>query len=163
MLKTSLKALAAVAALAAVSPASAAIYTYNLSTGSGTDVLRIDTVAQAATYTGAVVNATMTSADFAAFTGGAAPTFVANLATLTGTRIINGVSYAPNAGHQQQLKFMGTSVKLWSWWGPNNQGGDYVTTITSYGTVPEPGMLGLMGATLAGVALTRRRRKALAA
>lgn len=160
MLKTSLKALAAVAALAAVSPASAATYSYTMTNNS---VLTIDTTAQSATFKGSDINAAMTSADFATFTGGLAPTFTATLATLTGTRIINGVSYNPNPGHVYMLKFMGSSVNLWSLWGPGPQGGDYVTTIQNYSTVPEPGMVGLLGASVAGLAFARRRRKAVAA
>lgn len=160
MIKTSLKALAALAAIVAVSPASAATYTYTLDNSA---VLTIDTTTQSATMKGADINAAMTSADFAAFTGGAAPSFMATLASLTGTRIINGVSYGPNNGHTQMLKIMGDTVNLWSYWGPNNQGGDYVNKITTYNQVPEPGMLGLMGASLAGLAVARRRRKTVAA
>ena len=160
MLKTSLKALAAVAALVAVSPASAATYSYTMT---NSDVLTINTSTQSGTLVGSSINAAFTSADLAAFPGGASLNFVATLATLTGTRIINGVSYAPNAGHTQMLKFMGSSVNLWSYWGPNNQGGDYVDNIRSYSAVPEPGMLGLMGVTLAGFALARRRRQTAAA
>lgn len=164
MLKTSLSALAAVVALAVVSPASAATYTYTMTNN---DVLKIDTDTQSATFKGATINASMTSADFATFAGGAAPTFTAILASLDGTRLINGVWVTDNpvdsGGHVQQLKINGTSVNLWSNWGNPSVGGDYVTTIKTYQSVPEPGMLGLMGATLAGFALARRRRQAAAA
>ena len=165
MLKTSLKALAAVAALAAVTPASAATYTYTMTNN---DVLSIDTVSKSATFKGATINASMTSAAFASFAGGAAPTFTAVLSALDGTRLINGQWVTDNplnatTTHPQKLIMSGTSVNLWAWWGNPISGGDYVTTIKNYSAVPEPGMVGLLGASVAGLALARRRRKAVAA
>ena len=76
MLKTSLSALAALAAMVAVSPASAATYSYTMTNN---DVLTISTDTQSATFKGATINASMTSADFASFAGGAAPTFTGRI------------------------------------------------------------------------------------
>lgn len=165
MLKTSLSALAAVVALAVVSPASAATYSYTMTNN---DVLSIDTVTKSATFTGAKINASMTSAAFATFAGGASPNFTAVLSSLDGTRLINGSWVTDNplyadTTHPQKLIIDGNAINLWAWWGDPIVGGDYLTTIKSYNAVPEPGMLGLMGATLAGFALARRRRKAAAA
>lgn len=165
MLKTSLSALAALAAMVAVSPASAATYSYTMTNN---DVLTISTDTQSATFKGTTINASMTSADFASFAGGAAPTFTAVLSALDGTRLVNGQWLTDNplnatTTHPQKLIISGTGVNLWAWWGDPIQGGDYLTTIKSYNAVPEPGMLGLMGAAVAGVVVARRRRKAVAA
>lgn len=165
MLKTSLSALTALAAIAAVSPASAATYSYTMTNN---DVLTISTDTQSATFKGAKIDASMTSAAFSSFAGGAAPTFTAVLSALDGTRLVNGQWLTDNplnadTTHPQKLIMSGTSVNLWAWWGDPIQGGDYVTTIKSYNAVPEPGMLGLMGAAVAGVLVARRRRKAVAA
>ncbi|WP_244970540.1 PEP-CTERM sorting domain-containing protein [Novosphingobium aerophilum] len=164
MLKTSLKALAAVAALAAVSPASAATYTYTMTNN---DVLTIDNVLNTATFKGATINASMKSADFSKFIGGATPTFTAVLSALDGTRLINGQWLTDNplnatTTHPQKLIMSGSSVNLWAWWGNPIKGGDYVTTIKNYSAVPEPGMVGLLGASVLGLAFARRR-KAVAA
>lgn len=166
------KLLAAAVALAAVStamPASAAIYTYTMTNNS---VLSIDSTAQSATFAGADINASMTSAAFAAFPGGALPNFTAVLSSLDGTRLINGQQVTDNplyatTTHPQKLIMSGDNVNLWAWWGNPIVGGDYLTKIKSYtfnsttgGTsVPEPGMLGLLGAGLAGLALARRNRR----
>jgi len=162
-------AAAAFAAVSAATPASAAIYTYTMTNNS---VLKIDSVAQTATFTGANINASMASAAFATFPGGALPTFTAVLSSLDGTRLINGAWVTDNplystTTHPQKLIMQGANVNLWAWWGNPIIGGDYLTTIQSYsvnstsgGTgVPEPGMLGLLAAGLGGMALARRRRR----
>jgi hypothetical protein len=94
------------------------------------------------------------------------------LSSLDGTRLINGnwVTDNPlnvNTTHPQKLIIQGANVNLWAWWGNPIIGGDYLTTIKSYsvnstsgGTpVPEPGMLGLFAAGLAGLAFARRKRR----
>ncbi len=171
------KLLAAAVALAAVSaamPASAAIYTYTMTNNS---VLSIDSAAQSATFTHTDLNASMTSAAFASFPGGALPVFTAVLSSLDGTRLINGSWVTDNplnstTTHPQKLIMNGSNVNLWAWWGNPIIGGDYLTTIKSYSvnsttggtSVPEPGMLGLLAAGITGLALARRsRRKTLKA
>lgn len=168
--KTSLKALMAVAGLAMANPASAAVYNYTMTNG---DVLSISSTTQSATFTGATINATMTSAAFAGFVGGAAPTFTAVLNSLDGTRLINGSWMTDNplystTTHPQKLIISGPCINLWAWWGNPIVGGDYLTGIKSYSVspdpVPEPEMLGLLAASLGGLALIRhRRRKTVAA
>lgn len=165
--KLALFAATAVAAITLSNPASAALFTY--STTSGT--LTIDNVSGIGTLKDAAVNATFTSPDFLGFQGGTQPATTTNLTfvltALTGTRIINGVSYTPNPQHQQVLKLYTTNaINLWSNWGNPAVGGDYVTYITGYtppkpGTpVPAPGILGLFGLGMVGLAFGRRRKAA---
>lgn len=164
-----LKIFAGVAAMAiafGASPASAAVYTYTMTNN---DVLTIDSATNAATFKGATINASMTSAAFSTFAGGLNPTFTAILSSLDGTRLINGSWVTDNplnstTTHPQKLIMSGSGVNLWAWWGNPIIGGDYLTTIKSYsfkpGTdVPEPGMAGMLAIGLAGLALARRRRK----
>lgn len=159
----------ALAAMATSMPASAAIFTYTMTNNS---VLSINSASQSATFTGADINASMTSAAFATFPGGALPNFTGVLSSLDGTRLINGqlVTDNPlhiNTTHPQKLIMSGKHVNLWAWWGDPIIGGDYLTKIKSYtfnsttgGTsVPEPGMLGLLAAGLTGLALARRSRR----
>ena len=165
MFKNSLKCLAAVAAIAVTTPASADVFQYTMTNGS---VLSINNQSNSATFTGADINASMQSATFASFPGGAAPTFTAVLSSLDGTRLVNGTWMTDNplystTTHPQKLIMSGTGVNLWAWWGDPIQGGDYLTTIASYtripSSVPEPGMLGLMALAAGGVVFARRRRK----
>jgi len=167
-LKNSLKALVATAAIALANPASADVYDYTMTNG---DVLSIDTSTASATFTGSTINASMSSADFGGFLGGAMPSFTAVLSSLDGTRLVNGSWLTDNplyadTTHPQKLIMNGSGgVNLWAWWGDPIQGGDYLTTIAGYThtpsrPVPEPGMLGLMLAGLGGLALTRRRNSA---
>ncbi len=162
----------AVASMLATVPANAAEYIYTMSNGSK---LTINSTTSSATFIGADINTSMTSTSFATFTGGANPVFTAVLSALDGVRKIGGTWYNDNEYgattiHPQKLIMSGNSVNLWAWWGPQFQGGDYVTSITGYtfnssttgGTVPEPGMLGLFGIGAAAL-LLRRRRKAVAA
>ena len=166
MFKNSLKGLAAMAAVALASPASADVYDYTMTNGA---VLSIDTVSSSATFTGSNINASMTSADFAGFTGGATPSFTAVLSSLDGTMLVNGTwmtdnpMYADTTHPQKLIMDRSGGVNLWAWWGDPIQGGDYLTTVASYAhtpssSVPEPGVLGLLAAGLGGVAFARRRK-----
>ena len=154
----------AAASMMAAAPASATIFEYQFTNG---DVLTIDTEAQSGTWSGNSIDATFTSPDFANFQGGENPSFMAQLTSLDGTRIINGVSTTDNdTTHQQKLIFNGSDrVNLWSHWGDPITGGDYVRRVASYSVtdVPAPGMLGLFGLALAALGLGWRRRKAAAA
>lgn len=167
-MKTYQKALmaAGMAAAVAATPASASIYEYTMSNG---DILTINTETSSATMVGATINATMTSADFATFQGGAAPEFMFVLNSLDGTRLIRGQTvtdneYLSDSTHPQKLISYGAGgngrLNLWAWWGEPIIGGDYITYITSYtAQVPAPGALGLMAFGLGGVAFARRRKK----
>ena len=159
-------AVAFATALVFASPASAAIYTYTMTNN---DILKINSDTQSATFTGATINASMASSAFATFVGGAAPTFMAVLSSLDGTRLIGGTWVNDNplyadTTHPQKLIMNGTGINLWAWWGNPITGGDYLTTIQSYSfdpgnQVPEPGMLGLLAVGLGGLAYSRRRKR----
>jgi hypothetical protein len=164
-----LAAAAAFAAVATATPASAAIYTYTMTNNS---VLSINSDSKSATFKGSDIDVSMTSAAFATFPGGALPFFTAVLSSLDGTRLINGKQVTDNpkdvnTTHPQKLIMEGKDVNLWAWWGNPIIGGDYLTKIKSYSvnstsggtSVPEPGMLGLMAAGLAGLAFARRKRR----
>ncbi len=167
--KLGLATLIAAGTMTIAAPASATIFEYGFNNG---DVLTINTETQSATWVGATIDTSMTSPDFANFTGGANPNFMATLTSLDGTRIINGVTYTDNplyidTTHPQKLIGTGNSVfNLWAWWGDPIKGGDYKRGISSYSAteVPAPGMLGLFGLGLAALGFrTARRRKATAA
>jgi len=168
--KKAVLAASGAAAMLAAAPASAAIYTYNMQGG---DVLTIDSTAQTATWTGATIDVSMTSADFATFTGGAKPIFSFVLDSLDGTRLINGQWLTDNplnadTTHPQKLiaskAGSKTKVNLWAWWGDPIKGGDYIRKIGGYSAqVPAPGMLALFGIGLAALGWRRRRKGALAA
>ena len=154
------------AALAVSSPASASLYTYTQTNG---DTLTVDSSNNIGTLKGNNIDVTFTSTAFANFDGGATPSGTFNLDTLDGTRTVRGVAYTDNPSHQQVLKFLngGSKVNLWSWWGNPIIAGDYITYVKSYtppstssgGTpVPAPGILGLFGLGLAGLAFGRRRK-----
>ena len=158
--KPALSAAAAVAAVTLSNPASAALFTYNQTNG---DVLTIDNQSGIGTLKGANINTTFTSDDFKTFQGGAKPSgLMFILATLDGTRTVGGVAYADNPSHTQKLLFESRGrVNLWSYWGNPVVAGDYITTIGSYTPptpVPAPGILGLFGLGLAGLAFGRRRK-----
>ncbi len=163
-LKIGIASLMAAGTMMAAAPASATIFEYGFGNG---DRLAIDTETQTATWVGTNINTTMTSPDFANFTGGENPNLMATLTSLDGTRIINGNTYTDNplninTSHPQKLIGYGTGkFNLWAWWGPNREGGDYVRTATSYSVseVPAPGMLGLFGLGLAALGFRARRRR----
>lgn len=169
--KKTLLAAGLAAAVLGSAPASAATYTYYLKKNN--DVLTINTDTQTATWVGDIIDATMTSADFGSFTGGAQPNFTYVLDSLTGQRFINGAWVGPNplnstTTHPQklmaeQLGSAGTRFNLWAWWGDPITGGDYFNGVKDYSAqVPAPGMLGLFGLALAAIGWRRRRRKVLA-
>lgn len=168
MSKKSKFGLAAALGLAMLSaPAQADVFTYNMSNGSR---LTIDNSTGTGTFTGSDINVTMASAAFTSFLGGANPTFSAVLSALDGARLVNGRwitdnPYLADSTHPQKLIMSGSSVNLWAWWGNPIAAGDYITRITGYSVstsggnpVPEPGMLGLFGAALAGLGFARRRK-----
>lgn len=150
--------------LMAAAPASATIFEYTMTNG---DLLTINSETESATWKGDSIDVTMTSSDFASFTGGENPSFMAVLSSLDGTRIINGQSYTDNpkninTTHPQKLIGMGDKSKfnLWAWWGDPIRGGDYVRSIGSYSAsqVPAPGMAALFALALAMIGFGRRRR-----
>jgi hypothetical protein len=168
-------ALTLVGAATMASSAHAAVYSYNLTGGSGhsvgNSVLSIDTTAGTGSVVGAAINAVF-SGDFSTFTGGTAPTGMFNIAlTPASTITYNGKTYTPLfTGHQEMLDLFGTSVNLWATWSTPTSTvtlGDYVKNISSSSTggtsVPEPGMLGLMALGVIALGLSRRRQPVRAA
>jgi len=156
---------AAAAAVTLSNPASAALFTYTQTNG---DILTIDSTTNSGSLKGTNIDVTFTSNDFASFTGGANPgnlTFV--LATLDGTRTVGGIAYTDNPSHTQKLIFSKNGrTNLWSWWGNPIIAGDYITYIGGYTPptpVPAPGVIGLFGLGLAGLWMSRRRRKTIKA
>lgn len=162
--KPALFATAAVTALLLSNPAAAALFTYTQTNG---DILTIDNVAGSGSLKGAAIDTTFTSDGFKNFQGGANPgSLMYTLSSLDGTRTIGGVQYTDNTSHTQKLIFSNSGrVNLWSYWGNPVRGGDYVTNIGGYTPppvvpVPAPGIIGLFGLGLAGIAFGRRRKKA---
>jgi hypothetical protein len=164
-MKKAFLGLASIIAASLTTPAFAAVYTYTLTNN---DVLTVNTSANSGTLIGSQINAAFTGG-LSAFTGGPTPSYMALLDTLTGTRVINGVSLSvspPNLNHPQKLIFSGTSINLWSYWGNPVQGGDYVVGIKGYtppAPVPEPAMMGLFALASGGLLFARSRRKKIAA
>lgn len=148
------------------SPATAAIWRYEMTNG---DVLHINTDTQKGWLFGDTIEAYFNTPEFANFQGGATPTGMYTLAHLGGYRIVDGVKAFQNPSHEQILKFMPDGVvNLWSFWGDPVVAKDYLTTISSSSTssstggsqVPAPGVLGLFGLGLAGLGFARRRKMA---
>ncbi|MEO1731142.1 MAG: PEP-CTERM sorting domain-containing protein [Pseudomonadota bacterium] len=165
--KTAAIALAA-STMAVAAPASAAIFEYTMNDG---DILTIDTDNGTGSWIGDDIDTAFTG-DFSGFQGGATPSFMFTLTTLTGTREIGGETYTPtnqngNSTHPYMLKTKenGTKVNLWSWWGDPVVAGDYVRTISDYRVVdvPAPGVVGLFGLALVAMGFGRRRRRKAAA
>lgn len=162
--KKTLAAALTLCGLSVATPAHADIFTYTMTNGS---VLTIDNQNNSGTFVGTNIDVTMTSDDFAGFTGGAKPNFTSVLSSLDGTRLVKGNwitdnPYLADSTHPQMLKmFSSGKVNLWAWWGDPIIAGDYITNVASYSVtkVPEPGMLGLFGLAAAGIAFGRRRKK----
>lgn len=181
MIKTLCATAAALSALTVAAPASAAVYFLGMENGTH---VTIDTDRATGSWIGSQINATFSGAGLANFSVGEPgangsinlPLFAADVTVSPGSTITgnDGTSYHPNPVQQQMFKVeAGNVLNLWSFWGttacPTCQNiGDYrVAAInvrssswpsSSGGTeVPEPGMLGLLGFGLAGLALIRRR------
>ncbi len=155
----------AASSMIVAAPASATIFEYTMTNG---DVLTINTAAGAGTWKGSKIDTSFTG-DFSAFQGGATPSFMGELATLTGTRIINGGTFTPttqngNRTHPFMLKTQDShKFNLWAWWGNPVVSGDYIQKIKSFKVVPPvdvpaPGALGLFGLALVALGFGRRRR-----
>lgn len=168
-IKTAAISLAATGAVMAA-PASATIFEYEMNNG---DLLVIDTDNGSGTWTGDKIDTAFTG-DFSGFTGGATPSFMFTLATLTGTRIIGGQTYTPtNQNGSRTHPFMlkttnrDNKVNLWSWWGNPVVSGDYIKQIVGFRVVPPtevpaPGALGLFALALMALGFGRRRRTRIA-
>ena len=135
------------------------------------DIVTINTETGTGSWKGSDIDTEFTG-DFSGFTGGATPSFMFTLTTLTGERIIRGETYTPtNVNGTRTHPFMlkskhgGTKLNLWSWWGDPVVSGDYVRKIAGYRVVdvPAPGALGLFGLALIALGFGRRRRIKLAA
>ena len=171
MFRTALTATTAIVAAALASPASAAIYNYNMSNGA---VMTINTATASGSMIGSGIDATFSGAGLASFAGGFnLPSFMTNISIdPSSTRVVGGVTYSPNTNHQQMLETGAAAggsnvVNLWSYWGLpacpscSNLLGDYLVTAVSSSSggtaVPEPGMIGLFGLGAAGLLVSRRR------
>ena len=166
------KAAIAVAASSMIvaAPASATIFEYTMNDG---DVLTIDTANGTGSWKGDDIDTVFTG-DFSNFQGGASPSFMFTLSTLTGQREINvQLVDATNRNGNRTPPFMlktkgGNKVNLWSWWGDPVVGGDYIRKITHFTVkppvdVPAPGVLGLFGLALIALGFGRRRRNKIVA
>lgn len=164
-IKTAAISLAATGAVMAA-PASATIFEYEFNNG---DILTIDTDNGTGTWKGDKIDTAFTG-DFSGFTGGSSPSFMFTLDSLTGERVIQGVTYTPtnqngNKTHPFMLKSQsgGSKINLWSWWGDPVVSGDYIKKIVGFKIVPPtevpaPGALGLFGLALIALGFGRRRR-----
>jgi len=153
--------------MAGTTPASATIFEYTMTNG---DVLTIDKANGTGSWKGAKIDTNFTG-DFSAFAGGPNPSFMGELTTLTGFRIINGTSQSPtttngNRTHPYMLKTKPHNrFNLWAWWGDPVVSGDYIRKVGEYSAthpptdVPAPGVLALLGAALIALGFGRRTRR----
>lgn len=159
----------AVSSIAVAAPASATVFEYTMTNG---DIVTIDTANGTGTWKGTSIDKTFTG-DFSTFQGGATPSFMGELTSLTGTRIINGQTVTAttvngNRTHPLMLKTKsGNRFNLWAWWGNPVVSGDYVKTIGDFRIVPPvdvpaPGVLGLFALALCALGFGRRRRTKVA-
>lgn len=166
-LKHAAAMLIAIATMAFSAPASATIFTYNMTNG---DRVVIDTANGTGTWIGEDMKISFASEDLKNVTAGTTPSFSATLTDLTGYRIIDGTKYNPSLtsrGKTKAPKLIGEGdgrLNLWSYWGDPSAAGDYIRRIGGMITdVPAPGMLGLFGLALFALGLRRRRKSAPAA
>lgn len=160
-------AIALAATTMTATPASAAIFEYEMTNG---DILTIDTQKNSGTMKGANIDASFTG-DFSGFQGGINPSFMLTLTDLTGTRSARGrTGLTPtqcNNGrcHPWMIKSSGDGrINLWSWWGNPIGAGDYITRVDNFRVVdvPAPGVLGLFGLALLALGFGHRPKKAAA-
>lgn len=168
--------------LAAAGPASATVYELYFLENQGT--LTIDTEKAIGSWVNANLNATFSGAGLANFSANASPNggnfplapFSSDIViSADSTYTAGGIVYRPNQVHQQKLLVEGDKgFNLWSWWGtPDCPNCQYIgdqkgvaygihaspSSSSSGGTdVPEPGVMGLMGLGVLGMAFGRRRR-----
>lgn len=183
---------AAICALAAASNAHADVYQYTETGGPGLTIanvgvapgqgtlngtLTVDTAAGTGSLVGTAGNGNSFDINFTghfgSFTGGASPLSSFMIMIQPGSDIVyGGKTYSlvdTGASHPDMLNFeTGKAIRLWAEWQDTGCAsckvlGDLVGTISSGGTpVPEPGMVGLMGLGVLGLAF-RRRIAAIAA
>lgn len=171
---------AAVCALVGASNAYADVYTYTETGvgntgGSHTADLTVNTATGAGSLIGSGLDINFTG-NFTGFTGGAAPSSMYTISILPGSSIsLGGTTYsliAPPTSHPDMLEFQGKSINLWAEWSKTGTAtgtilydtiGGISSSSTSGGTsVPEPGMVGLMGLGVLGLAFRRRIANAVA-
>lgn len=168
--------------LVLAAPAKAAIYNYSTYIGNGIGAanVTVDTAQRTASFTGRNINLTFGDRDLANFRGGnlqtsdRTPTYLTD--SVSGTFRRNGISYtALQSSRPKRTQFELASNRSFVWfYGRDRWGrildfdgkGNYTrftgssggSTSSSGGTpVPAPGMLGLLGLGLAGLAFGRRR------
>lgn len=173
---------AAISALVTASSAQAAVYSYSESGGEGltffnvgpatpqnpfSATFTVDTSTGKCSVIGSGVDVTFTG-NFSAFTGGSSPSGTYNVTIDPTSNIVyNGNTYTLVATptHADMIIFQGSSINLWGEWAATGCGscqnlGDTVGNISSSSTggtaVPEPGMVGLMGLGVLGLAFRRR-------
>ena len=177
MIKKIISSAAMMSALAVAAPASATVYQMSLQDGTK---VSINTDTAIGTWVGNGVNATFSGAGLANFSIDPTsvlniPSFMTNISITPGSTIVsNGTTYFANTTHQQMFEAGAAAgganaLNLWSYWGtaacPNcTYLGDKTGTVAgarSYEnppSVPEPGMVGLLGLGVLGMAFARRRR-----
>jgi len=182
MIKKFIAGTVTMTALAMAMPASATVYELSMSDNSK---VTINTETMIGTWIGGAINATFSGAGLASFNLDVPDGYVGLRSadygvTLSPTSTITGSDgkvYFPTKVHEQRFKTGAVtgdpfSVMLWSYWGPAGCDkctniGDYVYKAVSWQTVPsssggtsvpEPGMVGLMGLGVLGMAFARRRR-----
>jgi len=178
MIKKFIAGTVALSALAMAMPASAKVYELTMADSSK---ITINTTTMIGTWIGTAINATFSGAGLANFSTGAGgaldiPSFGTDVTIdpssnlNIGGRIYNITPATP--GHAQMFEAGAVAggknvVNLWAVWSNATcycTYGDFVNTVTgarSYGEpspVPEPGVIGLMGLGVMGMAFARRRR-----
>jgi len=168
----------ATAAVALSNPASAALYTYDayISNGIGNAQITVDSVAGTARYSGANIDLTVTSNSLVGFNGTNRRSTRYRASGISGTFTRYGRTYnayASTTPKYTQIALRNGRNFLWTY-GRDNRGRRYdfdgkgslrhtgSTGGSTGGTpVPEPGVIGLFGLSLAGLWLGLRRRKTI--